>query len=299
MFCGKCGKENPDWAKYCKYCGAVLRPAASAQKEPEKPIDKKKKKNFIPLIILDLILIAILIIVMIFFVWRNKSEGSDVDETVIAEWDFTGQRESGVSEETIEIMQTELQTISQEETWTQGAEETTAAVAEVQEAAAEQEGIHFYEIVMADVTWNESFEDSISKGGYLIQLNSREEYDYIVAMLEEQQMSSLSAVHFYLGGCRVADGTDYYWTNERYERYGDAVNSPASWYADIWYKGEPSYNDVMEDGTSIPETCLNLFCVSGTWYLNDASTELAQKYPDYLTGKVGYIVEYNQNPAGQ
>ena len=293
MFCRKCGKEIPDWAKYCKYCGAAVKPAAPAQKEPEEPADKKRKKNVIPFIILGFVSIVILISVIIFFIWINKAGESDADETVIAEWDFTGQGESGVSEKET---QTEFQVIPETEVQTQSVEETTEA--EEVQAAAEQEGIHYYEIVMADVAWNEAFEDSISRGGYLVQINSREEYNYIVEMLEGQEMSSVPAVHFYLGGCREEDGTEYYWMNERYERYGDAVNSTGSWYENIWYQGEPSYNDVMEDGSVIPETCLNLFCVSGTWYLNDASAELAQKYPDYLAGKVGYIVEYNQNPAG-
>ncbi len=219
---------------------------------------------------------------------------SDFEETVMGEWDFTGQGETLDSGEESPI---ESQTNTQTTAWAQSEEDTTEAASEAQ-AEAEKEGIHFYEIVMADVTWDEAFADSISRGGYLIQLNSREEYDYIVRMLEEQEISSLPAVHFYLGGSREADGRDYYWINERYERYGDAVNSSGSWYEDIWYQGEPSYDDVMADGSSIPETCLNLFCVSGTWYLNDASAELAQKYPDYLAGKVGYIVEYNHDPSG-
>ena len=37
---------------------------------------------------------------------------------------------------------------------------------------------------------------------------------------------------------------------------------------------------------------MNLFCVNNKWYLNDSSMDLVGNYPDFMTGKVGYIVEY-------
>lgn len=43
---------------------------------------------------------------------------------------------------------------------------------------------------------------------------------------------------------------------------------------------------------AIPEDVMNLFCVNGTWYLNDSSGDLVGNYSGVLSGKVGYIVEY-------
>jgi TM2 domain-containing membrane protein YozV len=34
MFCPKCGKEVPDTASFCPYCGASLKPAETVKAEP-------------------------------------------------------------------------------------------------------------------------------------------------------------------------------------------------------------------------------------------------------------------------
>lgn len=153
-------------------------------------------------------------------------------------------------------------------------------------------GIHQYQIVVEDCTWYDAFTRSINQGGYLARISSPEEYQYIVDMLNS---GGYTNIHFYLGGRRDDTGVDYYWVNEQNEFMGDCLNSSASWCSSYWYQNEPSFRDTGSDANGeITENVMNLFCVSGSWYLNDSSDNLAGNYPDLLSGKVGYIIEYEE-----
>lgn len=151
-------------------------------------------------------------------------------------------------------------------------------------------GIHQYQIVTEDCTWYDAFARSAAQGGYLARISSPEEYEYIAGMLND---SGYTNIHFYLGGRRADDGTEYYWINDQNEFMGDCLNSSDSWTSSYWFENEPSFYDTGAGSNGeIAENVMNLFFVSGTWYLNDSSDDLAGQYPDLLSGKVGYIIEY-------
>lgn len=151
-------------------------------------------------------------------------------------------------------------------------------------------GIHRYQIVVADCSWEEALYRSQEQGGYLARISSAEEYQYITNMLNDY-----TNIHFYLGGRRDDTGSDYYWVNKENEFMGECLNSSDSFCMPYWYSGEPSYNDTGSEATGmITEDVMNLFYVSGTWYLNDSSGNLAQDYPELLSGKVGYIIEFEE-----
>ncbi|MCD7865215.1 MAG: hypothetical protein LUG54_04230 [Clostridiales bacterium] len=153
----------------------------------------------------------------------------------------------------------------------------------------EDTAIHTYQIILDDCTWEEAMQNAQNMGGYLVRINTREEYDTIISMLSG---GSYSSYHFYLGGRRNSDGTEYYWVDENNQFLGDCLNADSSWCTSAWYNGEPSFEDAGSDAVSvIQEDTMNLFCVGGTWYLNDSSGDLPGNYPDLLSGKVGYIVE--------
>lgn len=165
---------------------------------------------------------------------------------------------------------------------------------EVLYAEPEQDdpGIHQYQIVTEDCTWYEALTRCTTQGGYLVRISSAEEYQYIVDMLNN---GGYTNIHFYLGGRREDNGTEYYWINDQNQFIGDCLNSSDSWAGSYWYQGEPSFRDTGSDAVGeITENVMNLFCVSGTWYLNDSSDDLAGHYPDLLSGKVGYIIEYEE-----
>ena len=132
-----------------------------------------------------------------------------------------------------------------------------------------------YEVVRADVTWEQANEACIAKGGHLATITSPEEM---------QQLSSLAAsggVRFcWLGGyTSVRNNTAFgHWIT------GEPFNYTA------WYPGEPSRND--KDGT--PEFYLMLWYVEDKWSWNDQRNDVIATGLSYFVGTVGYIIEYEQ-----
>ena len=158
------------------------------------------------------------------------------------------------------------------------------------EAKEDDPGVHNYQVVVEDCTWQEALRRSLDQGGHLLRLNSPEEYEYIAGMLSD---GGYTNIHFYLGGRRDDSGREYYWVDENNQFMGECLNSGQNWCAPYWFDNEPSFQDTGSDASgAITEDVMNLFYVSGTWYLNDSASDLAGMYPDLLSGKVGYIIEF-------
>lgn len=149
-------------------------------------------------------------------------------------------------------------------------------------------GIHRYQFVIKDCGWNEAFRDALNRGGYLVRINSQEEYDHILSLISQ---NGYDKVHFYLGG-RKEDNTGYYcWVDERNDTYGQVLNGNAdAWCCDDWMAGEPSYQD---PNLGIEESYMNLFYYSeeGRWVLNDGPENIPNVVSEYR-GLTGYIIEY-------
>lgn len=162
---------------------------------------------------------------------------------------------------------------------------------EVTEAESEEtddQAIHSYQVVISDVSWEQAKEDCERAGGYLARINSEEEFNYIINMLNN---GGYTKNHFYLGGRRNSNGDKYYWVKDD-EFMDGCLNDADSWAYGHWYDNEPSYEDIGTDADGrIEEDVMNLFFVNGTWYFNDSSDDLVGNYPDLLAGKVGYIME--------
>lgn len=146
-------------------------------------------------------------------------------------------------------------------------------------------GIHRYEFVISDCTWEEAYKQCISKGGYLARINSQREYDYI---LNEISKKGMKEIHFNIGGRRDLNSHDYYWVNEKNQLYGEKINSSEYWCINEWMANEPSF----EDG-EIQENCLDIFYYEneGRWVWNDVPNDIVQVV-SYYSGKLGYICEY-------
>ncbi|MCB7303941.1 zinc-ribbon domain-containing protein [Bariatricus massiliensis] len=149
----------------------------------------------------------------------------------------------------------------------------------------EEGGIHRYEYIVSDCTWQQAFDDCIKRGGYLARINSKKEYDYI---LSEIRQKGLEKKHFRIGGRRDATSEDYYWVNDKNQFYGEKVNSGGYWCNSEWMANEPSYSD-----KDIQETSLDIFYYEKEerWVWNDVPDNIIEVVPEYA-GKLGYICEY-------
>jgi len=159
------------------------------------------------------------------------------------------------------------------------------------EILADDTRIHNYEVVVADVTWDQAESYAKQKGGYLARINSLDEYYAILNLISG---SDYRTIHFFLGGEREIYSQDYYWVDADGTQYPGVINSFVDWSYDYWYKNEPSFEDKGgADGTTvIIEDKISLLNVGGVWYINDVCADIAGNYPG-LAGTVGFIIEYN------
>lgn len=155
--------------------------------------------------------------------------------------------------------------------------------ADKKEAAeqADTEG-HTYQIMVEDVTWQEAFDACQRMGGYLVHIDSAEEFHTITQQIVKENKEE---VHFYLGGRRDLNATNYYWVDENNQLEGDVLNPDLStWTSGFWMENEPSY--VSED---VQEMYMNLINFKDKWVLNDVLEDITAYYP----GKTGYICEFD------
>lgn len=149
-------------------------------------------------------------------------------------------------------------------------------------------GIHRYSYYASDGSWDENFEQAKAKGGYLLRVNSQDEYDYIVGALGASDLNDIFILQ--IGARRDPESSLYYWVDENNNLYGDPINDANSWIVDEWMQGEPSYQDSYGEKT-ITEDKVVLYLLEGKWYLNDVTNGMVAWYPPHA-GKVGYIVEF-------
>lgn len=304
MKCIFCGAEIPDNAKFCGHCGSktnveveiepdqnqMVYPAYQQEpyhqeqyQQPEYPqydypqegypqaqSTSEKNNKGTALIVILLIVLAVLVGLMVFlFINKNNKASSEVLDLVTYD-------ASKVPEVTTEVQEETAETASEEA-------ETTE---DDGPAIVDDKAIHEYEIVYKDVTWQQAYNQAIQKGGYLVRINTQDEFDAIVELLNEGENGKY---RFYVGGKRESDNRNYRWINEDGEYLDGVINAPGNWYDSIWYDNEPSFE---EDGMDIEENSLCLFKVSDNWWLNDTTDDLNGDYDDLFSGSIGYIIEY-------
>ena len=162
---------------------------------------------------------------------------------------------------------------------------------------------HRYEVVNANVTWNEAFGLARERGGYLAVISSDEEYDVVAKVIEE---TNDSTELFYVAGREInegsgnalawtyADGKEeissrpnyhYYW--DEWEDNWDAFEKGYAAWHDQWGR---DYLKICEYGV------LKYNKELSSVFLNLAPVDILKYAPKYV-GKIGYIIEYDdQNP---
>lgn len=126
-----------------------------------------------------------------------------------------------------------------------------------------------YEVVTADVSWADAEAAAEAKGGHLVVIDSAEKWTRVAQLADE---SGLTYVWI---GLHRTDSGELAWVKDNV----DPVYN--------WAPGEPSVHDTngsAEDYVLITHT-------SDGWYYNDCIGDPAGRYPQFYSGKIGYIIE--------
>ncbi|MCR5088415.1 MAG: hypothetical protein K6C08_02745 [Oscillospiraceae bacterium] len=128
---------------------------------------------------------------------------------------------------------------------------------------------HSYEAIKADVGWTAARDDAAARGGYLVTINSQEEFNTVVQLAEEAGFDRV-----WVGGHRV--------NGEMVWESGEDV----AYYK--WGRGEPSYTD---SGDGAAEDYILLWKFNGEWVYNDSRENPLTDYYGMYSGRVGYVIE--------
>lgn len=126
-----------------------------------------------------------------------------------------------------------------------------------------------YEVVTADVSWADAEAAAKAKGGHLVVIDSAEKWTRVAQLADE---SGLTYVWI---GLHRTDSGELAWVKDNV----DPVYN--------WASGEPSVHDTngaAEDYVLITRT-------NSGWYYNDCIGDPAGRYPQFYSGKIGYIIE--------
>lgn len=166
-------------------------------------------------------------------------------------------------------------------------DDSTDNSAETAGVYADDEALHDYEIITADVTWEEAFHDCVQRGGYLCRINSEEENEKIKELLNEKNVRGV----VYIGGIREENSNEYHWVDRDRNPFDEVINSDKN--MKYWFDGEPSFFDMIDD-KEIPECYMAIIYPGavGDWVWNDVSNDVLSLAPNYYTGRLSYICEY-------
>ncbi len=301
MKCSNCGHEISDSARFCNYCGTPVRQdryEAGTDKLPKKDMSvnnvgedqmpvkgRKPWKDKYTIAIITALCVAVAVIG-----FAAKTGGQKNGKETDAETTPLYAEEAGYDEED---MGTESALSIYSETMETETVQVLETIENITESASEDSsdptegGIHSYGYFVDDCTWNEAFQKALDMGGYLVRINSREEYEYI---LEEIERYGHNKIQFRIGARRDSDSTDYYWVDENNTLYGNPINSPECWAFSEWMEGEPSFS-----GEGVEENCVDFYYYSKEerWAWNDVPDDIIAIVP-YYSGNIGYIVEYEE-----
>ena len=126
-----------------------------------------------------------------------------------------------------------------------------------------------YEVVKADISWADAEAAAEAKGGHLVVIDSAEKWTRVAQLADESGLT-----YVWIGLYR-ADSGELAWVK-------DNIDPVYNWAA-----GEPS----VRDTNGAAENYVLIARRSDGWYYNDCIGDPAAKYPQFYSGKTGYIIE--------
>lgn len=126
-----------------------------------------------------------------------------------------------------------------------------------------------YEVVKADVSWADAEAAAEAKGGHLVVIDSAEKWTRVAQLADESGLT-----YVWIGLYR-ADSGELAWVK-------DNIDPVYNWAA-----GEPS----VRDTNGAAENYVLIARRSDGWYYNDCIGDPAARYPQFYSGKTGYIIE--------
>lgn len=281
-FCISCGKSIPTGYKLCPEC---------TEKQALESYVPEKKKNYTWLIVLLTVLILLFGAVAVGF-WTgffdeyigadeaSDSSNRDEDEKnsekdTETDNDESKDKDDTDDDNTNDDNTNDDNTNKNDNTGGVSGRNNDGTDDDMQSEENKKNKESVYEItVLKDndkaVSWSTAYRNANDSGGRLLCINSKEEFEKIVSMLDSYN----DEIKVIWVGAKRTPGKN--WENVKWL---DGSNLTFT----RWLDGEPTY---YSDGEE--ELYLMIFKVGDEWYFNDAANDVSEFYP---SKSVGYIIE--------
>lgn len=192
MFCNKCGQEIKPGAKFCTKCGTpvpqVQQPAPEqpakpkkAQPAPEQPV-KKKKPVFVILVIILVILLLVCGGLVGYYITQIRGN----DDTVVSDDNDKDKDSESLSRKSGKKSKKDSETEEATEAVSKKGVHATVDGTEASEVK-ETNKEHTYQIVVADVTWTQAYQQAKAvPNGHLATFETQEEMDKVIQQINAE-----------------------------------------------------------------------------------------------------------------
>lgn len=146
---------------------------------------------------------------------------------------------------------------------------------------------HRYEYVIENCSFYEAMDEAVNKGGYLVRINSMEEFNAICKDIKDKGLEK--NVFWTAGEQDYGIEKHYRWLSPDYRMSKEVIDVDSE-FKPMWLEGEPSFSGTNLDGEEVEEPYVVMLYLKSKdkFVLNDVPYDLDAYYKDNM----GYIIEY-------